>query len=121
MKKSILSGLALVALFAVSCSPSKEKVKEKFLSQCEQEAMKNATDDAQKKLFKDYCACSAEKVMANLSLSEIEDLSKPEKQSEINKKIMPLIQPCLDELTSKSFEAIQSTTPEAAQPAAPTE
>lgn len=102
MKKLILSFCLLAgsAAFITSCSPSKEQLKETFVKECKTKIPGTIPSEA----ADEYCNCSAEKLMAKYSVSEIADMNKKmlEGDKTANADMMKAIQPCLDELTKKA-------------------
>lgn len=101
MKKVILSCsiLACCAALITGCA-SKEKVKEQFVKEC-----KGALPGTiSKELGDEYCNCSADKLMAKYSVSEMVTLNQKVVAGDEKAKaeMMTAIQPCLDELTKKA-------------------
>gem|GEM_PF-2077179 len=73
------------------------------MESCEKSGASAMTNDASKKAFHEYCECSADKVIAKFSNDEIAAFDKMG-QDEIQQKLMPVIQPCLDELQQKTMQ-----------------
>jgi hypothetical protein len=111
MKVFAFVGVALLGFGLVSCAPSKEKMKEQFVKSCMGEIGEQA-DPKMKAMFKDYCECSGEKVVNKFSAKEIAAFNNMSK-TELQAKLMPVIQTCLDELSQKAqtYQQSQAGTP----------
>lgn len=101
MKKIILSCFALVcgATLLTSCAPSKEKVKETFVTSCVNSVPGSIPKDAAKQ----YCECSADKLLEKYSVTEVMKMEEKIKSGDekVKTEMMTAIQPCIDELTQK--------------------
>lgn len=109
MKILSISAFALLTFSLLSCSPSKEKIKASFVKSCMQE-VESQTDPKMKEMMKEYCECSGEKVVNKFSATEIAAFNTMSK-TEMQAKLMPVIQGCLDELTQKAQALQQSQVP----------
>lgn len=106
MKKNILA-VALLAFCATgftACKPSKSQMKDAIVKQCNEEAGKQINDPKQLSYMKEYCECSGEKASEKLTIEEFEEINKMQKegrQAEMKAKLMPVVQPCLDDMAEK--------------------
>lgn len=107
MKKVFI--IILTPIFLFSCQPSNEKVRDNFLKQCTSEIdnIPDITAD-EKKVFNDYCNCSADKILAKYSVAEIAEMEKKGQQS-FMKELQPILQPCFDEMFKEmqQFENVE--------------
>jgi hypothetical protein len=115
MNKLVLtfSVLLLCAFALSSCSDRKKNLKAKVTKECIEGGDKQFTDSTMRKYFHEYCECSGEKTSEKLSAEEwkeFEKMKKDGREGEIQAKLMPVIQPCLDELQKRIME---SSTPPA--------
>ena len=98
-----VTALSLCALMT-ACAPSKSKLKEAVTKECITGGDKQFTDPKIRGYFHDYCECSGEKTSEKLSNDEWKEFNKMKKEgrdAEMQAKLMPIIQPCLDELQKK--------------------
>lgn len=109
MKKILLPmAFAAAALSLASCKGNRDADKAKFVKTCMDQGGNQMTG-AMKGYFEDYCQCSAEKVLDKYSQKEIDemeaDAKKTGNQEAMMAKLMPVVQPCLDELQKKASTA----------------
>jgi hypothetical protein len=111
MKVFAFFGVAMLSLGLFSCAPSKEKMKEQFVKSCMGEIGEQA-DPKMKQIFNEYCECSGEKVVNKFSAKEIAAFNNMSK-TELQAKLMPVIQTCLDDLSQKAqaYQQSQGGTP----------
>lgn len=114
MKKLLLPVCFGIAVFAVSCQPSKEQVKKNFLKSCTEQAA-NYGANISKDIFDEYCNCAADKMLDKYSVAEVKEMEKD--QSAMMQKVMPVIQPCVDDLQQKVMSNMQGQMPQAADTA----
>ena len=122
--KRILLASASAMLLLSSCGPSKEDIKKNFVKSCLEGTKKEMAGmqsmpqmDA---MLNEYCSCSADKAVNNLSSSELKEIEKnqeSEKSRAALEKIKPQLQICANEMMGKMQQAMggmQSAPP--AQP-----
>ena len=109
MKKAIYV-MALLAIPAFANAQSDDKAKSAkqadMVAQCLEMTKEQATTDAAKAAFKDFCSCQAEAMVKNLTLAEIDEIEKIESadqatQQKLAAKVQPLMMPCMEELQKK--------------------
>ncbi len=108
-----LASLALCTLAFTSCKPSKAQLKKEIVKECNEGAAKQFTDPKLVGFMKDYCECSGEKAADKLSTQEFEEINKMKKEGreqEMQAKLMPIIQPCLNELQAKMQASMGGAT-----------
>lgn len=110
MKKILFPMAFAAALFSLaSCNGNREKEKAKFVTTCMEQGGNQMTG-AMKGYFQEYCECSAEKVLDKYSQKEIDemeaDAKKTGSQDAMMAKLMPIVQPCLDDLQKKAASAV---------------
>lgn len=108
MKKALyLLAFAAIPVFAHAQEKAKvdDATKQKLINNCIDQAKAAATTDEAKAAIKDFCTCSTENMLKELTPEEIENMDKQggdqAKQQELLQKVMPLIQPCLEEFQKK--------------------
>lgn len=107
--KKILLAASVLAVFALqSCSPSKDDMKKEFVKSCEeggtaQFASLNMPADKVKTMVHDYCDCSGDKIVNKYSASEIKEFEKLS-PADRDAKLMPVIQPCINDLQTKVMQ-----------------
>ena len=78
------------------------------MKECLSGTEKQFTDPKMRGIMNEYCSCSAEKVANTFSDAEIATFDKMKREGNeaaIQAKMMPVIQPCLDELQQKVMAA----------------
>ena len=116
MKKLFLPMAFAAALFSLaSCKDNREEEKKKFVNTCMDQGGNQMADPKMKEYFNEYCECSAEKVLDKYSQKEIEemeaDAKKTGSQEAMMANLMPVVQPCLDELQKKASTLMPVQTP----------
>ena len=109
MKKILLPVAFAAAAFSLaSCKGNRDADKAKFVQTCMDQGGKEVTG-TMKEHFRDYCECSAEKVYDKYSQKEVEEMEADAKKAGNGEamlaKLMPLVQPCLDDLQKKTSAA----------------
>lgn len=107
MKKILLPVAFAAAVFSLaSCKGNREADKKKFVNTCMEQGGNAMADPKMKEYFNEYCECSAEKVLDKYSQKEIDemeaDAKKTGNQEAMMAKLMPVVQPCLDDLQKKA-------------------
>ena len=92
-----------LALLFISCNNEKGSAntpysRKQFTNECINTLKTNGGENYDANLSKKYCDCAADKVLPELSQSELIDLGIGE-NPELLKKVHKLVQPCLDEVT----------------------
>ena len=103
-----ISLLLLCAFTLTSCTDKKKKLKDQVTKECIEGGDKQFTDPKIRGYFHEYCECSGERTSEKISGSEWKEFDKMKKEgreAEMQAKLMPVIQPCLDELQKKISEA----------------
>ena len=116
MKKVLLPMAFAAAVFSLaSCKGNREEAKAKFVKTCMDQGGTALTDATMKGYFNEYCECSAEKVLDKYSQKEIDemeaDAKKTGSQDAMMAKLMPVVQPCLDDLSKKASAMAPATAP----------
>ena len=104
MKYSLRALIVIVFCTAISCSPSKKEIRDEFTKSCIQEADKQTDDPNVRKAVHDYCKCAGEMTSEKLSVTdwtEIDNLKKKGESAAIKAKLMPILQPCEEEMRRK--------------------
>lgn len=99
MKKNLIFALAATAFLFASCN-SKDVVKRNFVKKCKESIGQSGQAAEMQKDFEDYCNCAGDKVVEKFSAAEIIKMEK-ESEAEMMKKMMPVIQPCINDLQQK--------------------
>lgn len=117
MKKVLLPlGLASI-LLATSCQPSREQLAKKYKDVCIENMKKGKTSITadEKKVIEDGCSCMGNKIADKFSAKEIDEMIamfeknyNREQSKEIENKMMPVIQPCIEEMMKASAAALQA-------------
>ena len=117
MKRILLASASAVLLLS-SCGPNKEEMKKKFSKSCLEGTKKELAGmqsipqmDA---MLTDYCNCSADKAVNNLSndeLKEIEKNQESEKSRASLEKIRPQLEVCGQEMKRKLETALGGMQP----------
>lgn len=109
MKKAIYV-MALLAIPAFANAQGDDKAKSakqaQIIAECIENTKEEATTDAAKAAFKDYCSCQAEAMVNNMTMAEIDEADNIESADEATKqkisaKVLPLLMPCMEELQKK--------------------
>lgn len=104
MKKLI--PVAMLAVFmTVSCNQKVEKSEENlevFISTCEQEAKKQTAGMFTDEDVTTYCTCAADKAMDEFSTAEMLKMNLPNADPELEQRMMKVVQPCIDDLSTKA-------------------
>ena len=90
-----------------SCEPSKKEIKDEFARSCITEADRQTSDARVRRIAHDYCECAGEKAADKFSPTEWKQLDKMKKEgrvSEMQARIMPVIQPCEEEMRKRIME-----------------
>lgn len=107
MKKLFLPMAFAAAVFSLaSCKGNNSEDKKKFVNTCMEQGGNAVADPKMKEYFNEYCECSAEKVLDKYSQKEIDEMEAEAKKTGSGEammaKLMPIVQPCLDELQEKA-------------------
>jgi hypothetical protein len=98
----------------ISCTDKKKKLKDQVTKECIEGGDKQFTDPKIREYFHEYCKCSGEKTSEKLSSDqwkEFDKMKKEGREAEMQAKLMPVIQPCLDELQKKIMDASAAPAP----------
>ena len=99
-----VAALSLCGLGFTSCKNAKADLKKTVVKDCTEGAAKQFTDAKLLGYMKDYCECSGDKISEKLSEKDYMDIKKMEKdgrEAEMQTKLLPIIQPCLNEMQTK--------------------
>lgn len=89
------------ALFLLSFQTTTTVTKQSFIDSCIEDEMQGGINNPKTKaIIKDFCSCSADKMFDKYSAEEIDKIMK-EGDDALTEAMMPLIQPCLDDLQEK--------------------
>ncbi len=69
--------------------------------ECIETGNKQFADSKVKAYFHQYCECSSEKMSDQISQEEFNKMKEAGNDAALQAKIMPIVQPCLDELQGK--------------------
>lgn len=109
MKKTLPIIVLSLSLFLLSFQTTKEAAKKNFIDKCVSEALDDdeANDTKIKAVMTDFCKCAADKVFEKYSVEEVEELEKGSEDS-MTQAMMPLIQPCINDMQNKLGDATDS-------------
>lgn len=114
MKKLLLGLVAIATVSLVSCQPSKDELRKTFMESCEKSA---SGQGVSAEMAKSYCECSADKVLASFSNDELKKIGKNNLDAESTKKMMEVIQPCIEDMQKQMMGGAEPAVP-AEEPAA---
>ncbi len=69
--------------------------------ECIETGDKQFSDSKVKAYFHQYCECSSEKMSEQISREEFTKMKEEGNDAALQAKIMPIVQPCLDEMEKK--------------------
>ena len=95
-----------IAFALMSCNNEKgsantDAARKQFLNECMAAVKKNVTASFNDTLAKEYCNCTADKVLPQLSQRELVDLGFGE-NPELQQRVLNMVQPCLEDYVNKS-------------------
>ncbi len=93
--------VATLALTLTACSSNRESAKKNTVKACMESAQKNGGAAISKDLIKEYCECSADRVIDQSSDEEIKALNDNVMTPEEQQRIMTLAAPCAQTLQQK--------------------
>lgn len=96
-----LGVLAVCLLLFTSCTDKKKQFRDQLAKECIETGQKQFSDPAVKKQFRDYCNCSAAKIADKVTKEEFEKMKAEGRQADMQATIMPIVEPCLNELEQK--------------------
>lgn len=119
MKQLLFAVTAASFLCFTACKPNHDEMKKQFMKNCEA-GIKDQPDQVTKDAMHDYCACSADKIFASFTDDELITFNEMSEEDR-EKKIEPVVQPCLDELRQKTTQlTAPAVVPDSMQNAADT-
>ncbi len=102
----VFVALLLLPFVLTSCSDKKKKMKAEVVKECVDGGEKQFSDPKIRGFFHEYCECSGEKIVEKISDEEFKAM-KSKSDAETQAKLMPIIQPCLDELQKKMAAVVK--------------
>lgn len=92
--------LILTAIVLLSCNQEKgsantDAARKQFINECMASVKNNVKQGYNDTLAKQYCNCTADKVLTELSQKELVDLGFGE-DPELQQRVQQMVQPCLD-------------------------
>lgn len=108
MKQLLFAVAAASFLCFAACKPNHNEMKKQFMKNCEA-SITDQADEVSKEAMHEYCECSADKVFAEFSEDELIAFNKMS-EAEREKKLEPVVKPCLDALRQKTMEPQPAAT-----------
>ena len=103
MNKLILAigVLMLTSQVLFSYTDKKNEFRKMLINECIETGDKQFTDSKVAAYFHQYCECSSEKLSENMSREEFTKMKEANNDAELQAKIRPIVQSCLDDLQRK--------------------